>query len=143
MDLVIKESDEYYWKEFTDMNCKPKFWTAQGDNPTVAHYMYYIYKSLAKVNFLRSQNLQNTITLRNYCSPLSSRSSQFGVDLYFTDQVESLVCNLLLCNGGLLQVEPLWDTATMIQYLFYLFQIPILAAPLSSVSLLNSQKSTF
>ncbi|CAI4566167.1 AVB_G0029500.mRNA.1.CDS.1 [Saccharomyces cerevisiae] len=143
MDLVIKESDEYYWKEFTDMNCKPKFWTAQGDNPTVAHYMYYIYKSLAKVNFLRSQNLQNTITLRNYCSPLSSRTSQFGVDLYFTDQVESLVCNLLLCNGGLLQVEPLWDTATMIQYLFYLFQIPILAAPLSSVSLLNSQKSTF
>ena len=124
------------------MNCKPKFWVAQGDNPTVAHYMYYIYRNLSKVNFLRSQNLQNTISLRNYCSPLSSRTSQFGVDLYFTDQVESLVCNLLLCNGGLLQVEPLWDTASMIQYLFYLFQIPILAAPLSSVSLLNSQKSS-
>ncbi|CAI1511106.1 hypothetical protein GRS66_008648 [Saccharomyces pastorianus] len=142
MDLVIKESDEYYWKEFTDVNCKPKFWTAQGDNPTVAHYMYYIYKNLSKLNFLRSQNLQNTIILRNYCSPLSSRTSQFGVDLFFTDQIESLVCNLLLSNGGLLQVEPLWDTASMIQYLFYLFQIPILAAPLSSVSLLNSEKSS-
>ncbi|CAI4043682.1 metallo-dependent hydrolase superfamily protein SKDI_10G1430 [Saccharomyces kudriavzevii IFO 1802] len=140
MDLVIKESDEYYWKEFTDMNCKPKFWAAQGDNPTIAHYMYYIYKNLSRLNFLMSQYSQNTIILRNYCSPLSSRTSQFGVDLYFTDQVESLVCNLLLCNGGLLQVEPLWDTASMIQYLFYLFQIPILAAPLSSVSLLNSQK---
>ncbi|EJS43158.1 YJL070C [Saccharomyces arboricola H-6] len=142
MDLVIKESDDYYWKEFTDMNCKPKFWTAQGDNPTVAYYMYYIYKNLSKLNFLRSENLQNTIILRNYCSPLFSRTSQFGVDLYFTDQVESLVCNLLLCNGGLLQVEPLWDTASVIQYLFYLFQIPILAAPLSSVSILNSNNSS-
>ena len=87
----------------------------------------------------RQDRGENAITLRNNCSPTSNRTSQFGTSHVFTDQIESLVCNLLLCNGGLLQGEPIWKTQSlMLPYLFYLFQIPIIVAPLSSVSSLSS-----
>lgn len=139
LDLVINRKDAYLWKEFTDVNCPPINWEAKGDNPTIAHYMYYLFAGIAKLNTIRQDRGENAITLRNNCSPTSNRTSQFGTSHVFTDQIESLVCNLLLCNGGLLQGEPIWKTQSlMLPYLFYLFQIPIIVAPLSSVSSLSS-----
>ena len=134
IDLLVENSDDHMWKKFTDVSTHPENWVAEGDNPPVAYYIYYIFKNLSKLNALRHKRNQNTITLRSGCSYLRNRTSQFGCDLYFTDQAESLVCNLLLCNGGLLQGQPVWTAPASLQYLFYLFQIPIIASPLSSVS---------
>ncbi|CCK68960.1 metallo-dependent hydrolase superfamily protein KNAG_0B05270 [Huiozyma naganishii CBS 8797] len=152
LDVVISQSDEYLWKIFADINLPPKDWVAEGDNPTISHYIYYTFANLARFNQLRHRKHKNTIPLRSYCSPsTSNRTSQFSsTTLYFTEKVESLVCNLLLCNGGLLQGEPIWNAPSLLEYLFYLFQIPIITAPLSSVNvssgntdaLLNDQKGT-
>lgn len=141
IDLVVSQTDDYLWKEFTDINTQPKDWAAQGDNPTISHYMYYIYANLSKLNCIRQSKYLNTISLRNYCSRLANRTSQAGTTFNVTDQVESLVCNLLLSEAGLLQVESLWDSPPMLPYLFYLCQIPVVVAPLSSVSIISSQAS--
>ncbi|CCK73550.1 metallo-dependent hydrolase superfamily protein NDAI_0G05670 [Naumovozyma dairenensis CBS 421] len=143
IELVVKQKDSYIWKEFTDLHCSPKDWTASGDNPTIAHYMYYIFEKISKLNNKRISKRQNTFTLRSYCSPSPNRTSQFGETVSYNDQIESLVANLLLCNGGLLNGESLWDSSIMLPYIFYLFQIPIITAPLSSVSLSTSMLQSF
>lgn len=139
-DIVISQSDEYLWSEFPDINLAPKEWIANGDNPTISHYMYYFYSRLSMFNQIRYKKSLNTITLRSYCSPdTSTRSSQFSTcNHFFTESTESLVCNLLLCNGGLLRGEGLWLAPATLEYLFYLFQIPIIVSPLSSISLHSS-----
>ena len=137
LDLVISQIDDYLWKTFEDTNLEPEEWSAAGDNPTISQYMYYMYKNLAELNNIRYDCYQNTIVLRNNCCPsvTTNRTSQFsGSQLIFNEQVESLVCNLLLCSGGLLQSEPIWDAPATLEYIYYLLQIPIIASPLSSVS---------
>lgn len=134
-DLVIDETDNYLWKVFEDTNMEPKNWSAGGDNPTISQYMYYICRELAVINSIRYNSFQNTITLRSCPSATSNRTSQFSSShVIFNEQLESLVCNLLLCNAGLLQGEPLWDAPTTLVYLFFLFQIPVVVDPLSSAS---------
>lgn len=139
IDLVVTSTDDYLWQEFTDINTTPQEWSAKGDNPTISHYMYYIYEQLAKLNRIRHDNSLNAICLRNYCSTLSNRTSQAGSELNFTDQLESLICNFMLCDAGLLQAEAMCDSTPLMTYLFYLCQIPIIVAPLSSVSAVASQ----
>ncbi|EDO15435.1 hypothetical protein Kpol_1027p9 [Vanderwaltozyma polyspora DSM 70294] len=139
LDLVVENTDAYIWKEFTEVCTKPSEWSAQGDNPPVAYYMYYIFEHLSKLNSIRHCQKQSTITLRSGCPSAKSRTSQFGRTLFFNDQVESLVCNLLLCNGGLLQGQPVWTAPAPLQYLFYLFQIPVISSPLSSVSTIATE----
>ena len=137
IDLIIAHTDRYIWRQFPDITLPPNEWVAGGDNPTISQYMFYIYRSLARLNKLRHNENHNQFTLRCSCLPriLSNRTSQFGTQtLSFNEQIESLVCILLLCGGGLLQGEPIWDTAPSLTYLYYLFQIPIVVAPLSSVS---------
>ncbi|CAR29963.1 hypothetical protein ZYGR_0AD06540 [Zygosaccharomyces rouxii] len=133
-DVVVCHSDDFIWHVFPDVLTKPKDWEAKGDNPTVTHYMYYIYAYLAILNSMRYENSLNTFTMRNYTSVLNNRTSQAGTVVDFNDQIESIVCNMLLCNGGLLQAEPLWNSQSTLSYIFYLLQIPIVATPLSSVS---------
>lgn len=140
-DLVVSTTDDYLWEEFTDFDTAPQDWSAKGDNPTISHYMYYIYVQLAQLNCIRHNKKLNTICLRNDCSTLSNRTSQAGADLNFTDQLESLMCNFMLCDAGLLQAEPMFNSPPLIIYLFYLCQIPVIVAPLSSVSVLASQTS--
>ncbi|KAL3239642.1 metallo-dependent hydrolase superfamily protein RNJ42_04685 [Nakaseomyces bracarensis] len=138
IDLVVDESDDYLWKEFSDISQTPKEWVSQGDNPPVAYYMYFIYERLGHFNYVRNKRSEPCITLRCYCSNLENRSSQFS-DKYITDQTESLICNLLLCNGGLLNAEYIWSAPALLSYLFYLLQIPVVTAPLSSVTMLSIQ----
>lgn len=138
IDLVVDDSDDYLWKEFPDMRQKPSDWVAQGDNPPVAYYMYFMYEWLGHFNYVRNKRAEPCITLRCYCSNLDNRSSQFS-DKYITDQTESLICNLLLCNGGLLNAEYIWSAPALLSYLFYLLQIPVVTAPLSSVTMLSLQ----
>ncbi|QLG74808.1 hypothetical protein HG535_0H01350 [Zygotorulaspora mrakii] len=138
MDLVVSQSDDYIWKSFSSIDTEPVEW-ASGDNPTISYYMYHIYSALSQLNGIRHCKYLNTLSLRNYCSPLTNRTSQFDPSLNFTDQVESLVCNLLLCEAGIVQAEPLWHSPPMLTYLFYLCQIPMIVAPLSSVSAIAVQ----
>lgn len=138
LDLVISENDDYLWKEFSDINQTPAEWVAQGDNPPVAYYMYYIYQRLGHFNYMMNRRSEPCITLRCYCSDLDNRSSQF-TDRYITDQTESLICNLLLCNGGLMNAEYIWSAPALLTYLFYLLQVPVIIAPLSSVTMPSMQ----
>ena len=136
-DLVIGQTDDYLWKVFEDTNMLPWKWVAGGDNPTISQYMYSLYYKLAEINQIRYNCYQNTIVLRSYCCPYitKNRTSQFSTtDVIFNEQIESLACNILLCNGGLLQSEPIWEAPSLLLYMYYLFQIPIVVAPLSSVS---------
>ncbi|SCV00282.1 LANO_0F06106g1_1 [Lachancea nothofagi CBS 11611] len=135
-DVVADESDDYLWKSFKDpQSTIPVEWCATGDNPPLAYYTFYIYQYLRSLNQERKRRKQNTITLRNYCPASRSRVSQFRQGVSITEQLESLICNILLCGGGLLQAEQLWDASPAILYLYYLFQIPVVVSPLSSVSL--------
>lgn len=136
-DVVIDDQDDYVWRDFTRVDTVPREWTAQGDNPPVAYYMYYIYKYVSLVNQLRANRQQNTIPLRSYCPTTDNRPSQFIPHMNITEQIESLVCNMLLCQGGLLQGEPLWFTSSAVTYAYFLLQIPVVISPLSSVSLLK------
>lgn len=133
-DVVVSHTDDFLWRAFPNVFTQPQDWEAKGDNPTVMHYMYYIYAHLARLNCMRYNNSLNTFSLRNSCSSLDNRTSQAGTTLNFNDQIESLVCNMLLCNGGLLQAEHLWNCQPTLSYLYYLFQIAVVATPLSSVS---------
>ncbi|CAB4256933.1 similar to Saccharomyces cerevisiae YJL070C Putative protein of unknown function with similarity to AMP deaminases [Maudiozyma barnettii] len=136
-DLVINQTDDYLWKVFEDTDLEPNKWTAGGDNPTISQYMYAVYNSLSEINQIRHNCFQNTIVLRSYCCPYitKNRTSQFSTaDVIFNEQIESLACNLLLCNGGLLQSEPIWEAPSLLLYMYYLFQIPMVVSPLSSVS---------
>ncbi|CEP64192.1 metallo-dependent hydrolase superfamily protein LALA0_S10e04566g [Lachancea lanzarotensis] len=136
-DLVVSETDDYVWKSFLEpQRTSPADWSGCGDNPPVAYYMFYIYQYLKVLNEKRKSRGRNTIALRNYCPINASRVSQFRKKLSITEQFESLICNFLLCEGGLLQAEPLWRVSPTILYLYYLFQIPVVVSPLSSVSLL-------
>ncbi|QLQ78489.1 hypothetical protein HG537_0A07360 [Torulaspora globosa] len=141
IDLVVSSTDDYLWQDFTDINAPPREWSAKGDNPTISYYMYYIYAQLARLNCLRHNKNLNTISLRNDCSTLLNRTSQAGSDLNFTDQLESLICNFMLCDAGLLQAEAMCENTPLMTYLFYLCQIPVIVAPLSSVSSVASQTS--
>ncbi|SCU89077.1 LAFA_0E16050g1_1 [Lachancea sp. 'fantastica'] len=136
-DLVVSETDDYVWKSFLQpQHTSPSDWSGSGDNPPVAYYMFYIYQYLKVLNEKRKSRGRNTIALRNYCPITASRVSQFRKDLSITEQFESLICNFMLCEGGLLQAESLWRVSPTILYLYYLFQIPVVVSPLSSVSLL-------
>ncbi|SMN21744.1 similar to Saccharomyces cerevisiae YJL070C Putative protein of unknown function with similarity to AMP deaminases [Maudiozyma saulgeensis] len=137
LDLVINQTDDYLWKVFEDTDLEPSKWVAGGDNPTISQYMYSIFDKLSEINRLRHNCFQNTIILRSYCCPYitKNRTSQFSTtDVIFNEQIESLACNLLLCNGGLLQSEPIWEAPPLFLYMYYLFQVPIVVSPLSSVS---------
>lgn len=134
-DVVVDNEDDYIWQSFSNPETTtPCEWTANGDNPPVAYYLYYIYEYLRVLNHQRMSRSQNSIILRSYCCALTNRVSQFVDGVNITEQLESLVCNLLLCQGGLLQAEPLWWSSPVILYAYYLFQIPVIVSPLSSVS---------
>ncbi|SCU98371.1 LADA_0H12574g1_1 [Lachancea dasiensis] len=135
-DLVADDSDDYLWRSFRDPQLTPPTkWRDTGDNPPLAYYMFYIYEYLKALNIKRRNNGQNTIVLRNYCPVSKSRVSQFRRGISVTEQFESLLCNALLCGGGLLQAEALWTVSPPLLYVFYLLQIPVIVSPLSSVSL--------
>ncbi|CCD23525.1 metallo-dependent hydrolase superfamily protein NDAI_0B04910 [Naumovozyma dairenensis CBS 421] len=139
-DLHTNVTDDYLWHSFLDTNCLPKLWTGKGDNPTISQYLYYIFVNISKINNIRFINSQNTFLYRSNCSPLNNHTSQFSDTLCFTTLLESLIGNFLLCNGGLLDSEPIWQNPTLIPYLFYLYQIPIVTQPLSSATNNRSNK---
>lgn len=137
IDLVVGD-DEYIWKAFESIEVKPSEWSAKGDNPPLAYYMYYIYYNLSRVNIQRHLNNQNCISFRNYCPMSNIRVSQCISFINITEQLESLICNILLSNGGLIQGEPLWFEKPILVYIYYLLQIPVVISPLSSISLNHS-----
>ncbi|KOH00594.1 metallo-dependent hydrolase superfamily protein DI49_1307 [Saccharomyces eubayanus] len=133
-DLCIQDSDDYVWKQFTNVDCLPENWTSNGDNPTISQYMYYVYANLAKLNHIRHALHQNTFTLRSSCSSTSmNRTSQFSNTLNFTEHTESTLNNFLLSSGGFLNAENLWNAPPPLVYVFYLSQIPMVMAPLNSI----------
>lgn len=134
-DLILTEFDETLWKSFPDVSTSPTHWSNKGDNPPVAYYMFYIFQELKLLNSLRYTNKQNTFVMRSNCLQSSSIiTSKFSNQFDCTEKVESLLGNLLLCNGGILNAENIWDSPSSIIYLIYLFQIPCIVSPLSSTS---------
>lgn len=142
-DLASSESDDYIWKDFMDPQAtEPKDWSGSGDNPPIAYYMFYIMEYTTKLNRFRKSRTQNPITLRQYAPLTKNRVSQFKRGVSITELLEALICNMLLCHSGLLQAEPLWDASPTCLYLYYLLQVPVIASPLSSVSLAHEKPRT-
>lgn len=134
-DLLLTEFDETIWKSFPNVSTDPHQWSSKGDNPPIAYYIFYIFQELKLVNSLRYTNKQNTFVMRSNCLQSSSiTTSKFSSQYDCTEKVESLICNLLLCNGGIFNAETIWDSPSSILYLIYLFQIPCIVSPLSSTS---------
>lgn len=128
IDFVLESSDENNVQTENTV-FPPSSWQSHGENPPLAYYMYYFHWRLAHVNAARHSRKQNSILLRSCPQPDQNRASQTNIDV--TEQTESLLCNLLLCNGGLLQGEVLWSTIPTLTYIYYLLQIPVVVAPLS------------
>ncbi|CUS21116.1 LAQU0S02e06238g1_1 [Lachancea quebecensis] len=142
-DLSATEGDDYVWKTFMDPQLTaPVDWSATRDNPPIAYYMFYLMEYVKQFNLMRRDRLQNPVTLRLYAPLLRSRVSQFKEGISITEQLESLICNVLLCQSGLLQAEPLWDASPAVLYLYYLLQIPVIVSPLSSVSIAQEKPKT-
>lgn len=134
-DLVLTEFDETMWKSFSEMSTHPKDWSSKGDNPPIAYYMFYLFQAVKKINSVRFANKQSTFVMRSNCLQSSSIiTSKFSNQFNCTEKVESLICNILLCNGGILNAENIWDSPFSILYLIYLFQVPCIVSPLSSTS---------
>ncbi|SCV03870.1 LAMI_0H11606g1_1 [Lachancea mirantina] len=134
-DMVNHMEDDYTWTSFSNpIQEKPLHWVAKGDNPPISLYMYYLNRYIAELNKQRYERHQNTFALRNSCPQKGNRVSQFLPKANTTEHVEALISNLLLCQGGLLHAEPLWNSSPAMVYAFYLLQIPLVLSPLSSVS---------
>ncbi|AGO11884.1 AaceriADR119Wp [[Ashbya] aceris (nom. inval.)] len=128
IDFIVELFDENK-PQTESIALPPSRWQADGENPPLAYYMYYVYERLARVNIARHSRKQNSILLRSSPQTDKNRASQLNIDV--TEQVESLLCNLLLCNGGILDGEVLWSTVPTVTYLYYILQIPVVVTPLS------------
>uniref|UniRef100_A0A1I8F9X6 AMP deaminase n=1 Tax=Macrostomum lignano TaxID=282301 RepID=A0A1I8F9X6_9PLAT len=98
---------------------EPADWTDADRNPPYAYYLYYMYANLVPLNALRKARGIQPITLRPHCGEAGP--------------VHHLATAFLLAdniNHGLLLRK-----APVLQYLYYLAQVPMAMSPLSNNSL--------
>uniref|UniRef100_A0A1I8FIS9 A_deaminase domain-containing protein n=1 Tax=Macrostomum lignano TaxID=282301 RepID=A0A1I8FIS9_9PLAT len=98
---------------------EPADWTDADRNPPYAYYLFYMYANLVPLNALRKARGIQPITLRPHCGEAGP--------------VHHLATAFLLAdniNHGLLLRK-----APVLQYLYYLAQVPMAMSPLSNNSL--------
>ncbi|XP_006089688.1 AMP deaminase 3 isoform X1 [Myotis lucifugus] len=114
VDDESKHSDHM----FSDKSPNPDIWTSE-QNPPYSYYLYYMYANIMVLNNLRRERGMSTFLFRPHCGEAGS----------ITHLVSAFLTADNISHGLLLKKSP------VLQYLYYLAQIPIAMSPLSNNSL--------
>ncbi|XP_053108289.1 AMP deaminase 3 isoform X4 [Hemicordylus capensis] len=114
VDDESKHSDHM----FSEKSPNPDIWTSE-KNPPYSYYLYYMYANIMVLNNLRKERGMSTFLFRPHCGEAGS----------ITHLVSSFLTADNISHGLLLKKSP------VLQYLYYLAQIPIAMSPLSNNSL--------
>ncbi|KAI1889815.1 hypothetical protein AGOR_G00166810 [Albula goreensis] len=114
VDDESKHSDHM----FSYKSPKPEAWTAD-DNPPYSYYLFHMYANIMVLNNLRKERGLNTFQFRPHCGEAGS----------ITHLVSAFLTADNISHGLNLKKSP------VLQYLYYLAQVPIAMSPLSNNSL--------
>ncbi|XP_012884168.1 PREDICTED: AMP deaminase 3 isoform X3 [Dipodomys ordii] len=114
VDDESKHSDHM----FSEKSPSPDIWTSE-QNPPYSYYLYYMYANIMVLNNLRRERGLSTFLFRPHCGEAGS----------ITHLVSAFLTADNISHGLLLKKSP------VLQYLYYLAQIPIAMSPLSNNSL--------
>lgn len=114
VDDESKHSDHI----FSYKSPKPEEWTTD-DNPPYTYYLFYMYANIMVLNNLRKERGLNTFQFRPHCGEAGS----------ITHLVSAFLTADNISHGLNLKKSP------VLQYLYYLGQVPIAMSPLSNNSL--------
>ncbi|MEQ2254449.1 AMP deaminase 3 [Ilyodon furcidens] len=103
---------------FSYKSPKPEHWTMH-DNPPYSYYIFYMYANIMVLNNLRKERGLNTFQFRPHCGEAGS----------ITHLVSAFLAADNISHGLNLKKSP------VLQYLYYLAQVPIAMSPLSNNSL--------
>uniref|UniRef100_A0A8C8SYM9 AMP deaminase n=1 Tax=Pelusios castaneus TaxID=367368 RepID=A0A8C8SYM9_9SAUR len=103
---------------FSNRSPSPDIWTSK-KNPPYSYYLYYMYANIMVLNNLRKERGMSTFLFRPHCGEAGS----------ITHLVSAFLTADNISHGLLLKKSP------VLQYLYYLAQIPIAMSPLSNNSL--------
>ncbi|KAM8895000.1 AMP deaminase 3 isoform 6-T7 [Spinachia spinachia] len=114
VDDESKHSDHM----FSFRSPKPEQWTAD-ENPPYSYYVFHMYANIMVLNNLRKERGLSTFQLRPHCGEAGS----------ITHLVSGFLTSDNISHGLNLKKSP------VLQYLYYLAQVPIAMSPLSNNSL--------
>ncbi|XP_035011866.2 AMP deaminase 3 isoform X1 [Hippoglossus stenolepis] len=114
VDDESKHSDHM----FSYKSPTPEAWTTD-DNPPYTYYLFYMYANIMVLNNLRKERGLNTFQFRPHCGEAGS----------ITHLVSAFLTADNISHGLNLKKSP------VLQYLYYLAQVPIAMSPLSNNSL--------
>ncbi|TMS05307.1 AMP deaminase 3 [Larimichthys crocea] len=114
VDDESKHSDHM----FSYKSPKPEAWTTD-NNPPYTYYLFYMYANIMVLNNLRKERGLNTFQFRPHCGEAGS----------ITHLVTAFLTADNISHGLNLKKSP------VLQYLYYLAQVPIAMSPLSNNSL--------
>uniref|UniRef100_A0A3Q3WVG8 AMP deaminase n=1 Tax=Mola mola TaxID=94237 RepID=A0A3Q3WVG8_MOLML len=114
VDDESKHSDHM----FSFRSPKPEQWTSD-DNPPYSYYIFHMYANIMVLNNLRKELGLNTFQFRPHCGEAGS----------ITHLVSAFLTSDNISHGLNLKKSP------VLQYLYYLAQVPIAMSPLSNNSL--------
>ncbi|KFV20450.1 AMP deaminase 3, partial [Tauraco erythrolophus] len=114
----VDDESKHSGHMFSDKSLNPDLWTSE-KNPPYSYYLYYMYVNIMLLNNLRRYRSMCTFLFRPHCGEAGS----------ITHLVSAFLTADNISHGLLLKKSP------VLQYLYYLAQIPIAMSPLSNNSL--------
>lgn len=114
----VDDESKHSGHMFSTKSPKPEEWDIV-KNPSYTYYIYYMYANIAVLNQLRRQRGMNTFTFRPHCGEAGA----------VTHLLAAFMTADNISHGLNLKKSP------VLQYLYFLAQIPIAMSPLSNNSL--------
>ncbi|KAM3870674.1 AMP deaminase 3b [Diretmus argenteus] len=114
----VDDESKHSHHMFSYKSPKPEEWTSE-DNPPYSYYLFHMYANIMVLNNLRKERGLNTFQFRPHCGEAGS----------ITHLVSAFLTADNISHGLNLKKSP------VLQYLYYLAQIPIAMSPLSNNSL--------
>ncbi|KAK1152298.1 AMP deaminase 1-like, partial [Acipenser oxyrinchus oxyrinchus] len=114
----VDDESKHSGHMFCTKSPKPEEWTAE-KNPSYTYYIYYMYANIMVLNQLRKERGMNTFQFRPHCGEAGA----------VTHLLAAFMTADNISHGLNLKKSP------VLQYLYFLAQIPIAMSPLSNNSL--------
>ncbi|XP_010219515.1 PREDICTED: AMP deaminase 1 [Tinamus guttatus] len=114
----VDDESKHSGHMFSTKSPKPEHWTSE-KNPSYTYYVYYMYANILVLNNLRRQRGMNTFLFRPHCGEAGA----------VTHLLAAFMTADNISHGLNLKKSP------VLQYLYFLAQIPIAMSPLSNNSL--------
>nr|XP_010342354.2 AMP deaminase 1 isoform X3 [Saimiri boliviensis boliviensis] len=114
----VDDESKHSGHMFSSKSPKPQEWTLE-KNPSYTYYAYYMYANIMVLNSLRKERGMNTFLFRPHCGEAGA----------LTHLMTAFMIADNISHGLNLKKSP------VLQYLFFLAQIPIAMSPLSNNSL--------